>query len=93
MPSPSDWASHWHLTGLGSRSAEQHARRAYNVPPDVRLGWKPYRYLATRGAISQWACHSAAELRVELQRRGLELDTQTHMGSGMRAWRLKERAP
>jgi hypothetical protein len=49
--------SRWHVTQLDEAAAERHARLTHGIldKPEVLLGWTPYRYLATYGAISQRA--------------------------------------
>lgn len=61
-----------HVTQLTPEAALQHARRCCGLEdkPAVGIGWRPYQYLVTDRAISQWACYDG-EFEAECRRRGL----------------------
>ena len=44
----------WHVTQLTPEAAMAHEKRIRNLGPEIGLGWIPYNYLVTRGAVSQW---------------------------------------
>ena len=74
----------WHLVQLTPEAALEHDRRVYKCGPDVGLGWTPYTYRATFGAVSYWACHNETELQSRLKQHGLEIDRWTDWRSGIR---------
>jgi hypothetical protein len=80
----------WWLVQLTPEAAEAHDRRVYGVADDVTLGWHPYTYHATRGAVSQWACHNDAQLAGKLRRHGLSVGGWSEWRDGMRTTRLVE---
>jgi hypothetical protein len=67
------WRVDWHLTMLTRRGAERWTRLVHNVPEHVGLGWRPYTYLVTRGAVSQAAFHRGADVKRWLSARGLRV--------------------
>lgn len=74
----------WQLTELTADEAERFTRRAYNVPAGVGLGWVPYRFYLTRGAVAQAACHTEAECARMLTSRGLTPTPWSAWDSGVR---------
>ena len=80
--------NHWHLVQLTPEAAEQHDRMVYRAGPDVRFGWKPYTYRATRGAVAQFAAHSDEELATRLKSRGLKVAGWTDWRDGIRTTEL-----
>lgn len=80
----------WFLTQLTPDAAEQHDRRVYNAGPDVGLGWRPYTFRATRGAVAQFACHTDGELGTQLRKRGLRVVAWTPWRDGVRSARLSD---
>ncbi len=80
----------WHLCQLTPEAALEHDRRVHNCGPNVGLGWTPYNYRATKGAVSQWACHTESELATRLQARGLAILGWTPWRDGIRTTYLEE---
>lgn len=80
----------WHLLQMTPERAMEHERFAYNVGPDTRLGWKPYTFRATRGAVSQWACYTEGELAGKLRMHGLEVTGWSEWKDGMRTAEIKQ---
>lgn len=80
----------WHVTQLTPEAALAHEKRVIGAGPEVGLGWTPYNYLVTHGAISQWACHTEAEFERELKRRNLAVTEWTGWENGIRSAFLKE---
>ena len=64
----------WHVTQLTPEAALAHERRAYNVQNNVTLGWTPYNYRVTYGAVSQWACHTKEEFERYCRQNKFSLD-------------------
>lgn len=58
-------------TQLTAEAAEAFDRRVHNVPETTLLGWTPYQFRVTRGAVNRWACVTPAEFMLECRRRGL----------------------
>ena len=66
--------TYYHVTMLTKRAAEKHTRHAYNVPPHVGLGWKPYTYLVLEhGHTSIAAFYDGASLKRWLAAHGVVL--------------------
>ena len=80
---------HWSLVQLTPEEAEAHDRRCYNVQPNVGLGWKPYTFRATYGAISQFACHTEEQLAHALSSRGLKITGWSEWRNGIRTTQLE----
>lgn len=83
-----DDITRWHLVQLTPEAAEAHDRRVHNCGPDVMLGWKPYTYRVTWGAISQWACHTEEELARKLRLDGVKVAGWTEWRDGIRTTRF-----
>lgn len=68
----------------------EHDRFVYKVTdPNTRLGWTPYNFRATKGAVSQWACHTEDELTSRLSRHGLKIVKWSDWRDGVRTTRLE----
>jgi hypothetical protein len=77
----------WHITQLTPEAALEHEKRIRNLGPEIGLGWTPYNYLVTRGAISQWACHTEDELNRWLRTKHFNSPQWTSWSNGIRsAW-------
>lgn len=72
----------WHLVQLTPEAAMEHDRRVHKCGPGVGLGWTPYNYRATRGAVAQWACHTDEQLAVKLRQHGLKIAKWTPWSEG-----------
>lgn len=87
-----DYEGCWHVTQATDEEAIAHARRCIGIQdkPEIGLGWKPYNYLVTRGAISQWACHTEDEFNRRLARYGLRVDGWSEWRDGIRSSTLSQ---
>ena len=73
---------------LTPEEAEAHTRRTHSIPPAVGLGWTPYNYLVTEGALSAWACHTQEEFEGECRKRGIRCGDWSPWANGVRIARL-----
>jgi hypothetical protein len=66
---------------MTKQTAERHARHAYNVAPDVQLGWMPYQILVTNGWVtSHTAFVTRREFKRWLQANGYRVQLQPYRG-------------
>lgn len=74
-----------HVTIFGKRGAEKWTRHAYNVKPNVMLGWKPYRVLVTShgGTLAYTAFVTIAEFRRWLEAQGKRVKLSPHRADGL----------
>ena len=85
-----DWQQ-WHVTQLTPEAAEAWTRRSMGIPDHAGLGWTPYNYLVTYGAVSQWACYTEQEFERELRVRHLQVAREwTPWENGIRSTYLQE---
>lgn len=65
----------YHVTILGSKTAERHERMCIGISdkPEIGLGWKPYTVLVTDGAIAHRAFHGVRAFKQWLRGRKLRL--------------------
>jgi hypothetical protein len=84
----------WHVTKLTDEAAMRHARLRSGLQdrPDVTLGWTPYNYLVSQGAMSTWACHTAAEFEAWQRRMGLHVREWLPEQNGVQWARLETQA-
>lgn len=83
----------WHVTQLTPEEAESFDRRAYGVTSPERLGWTPYTYRVTYGAVAQWAGHTAEEFARFLSTNRLAEPTWSAWNNGIRYATLIELPP
>ena len=83
----------WHVTQLTPDAALEFERRSHNVDNNnVTLGWTPYTYRVTYGAVSQWACHTEQEFERYCRQNKFTLDWSPWR-NGIRSAALTRKEP
>jgi hypothetical protein len=77
----------WHVTQMTPEAAMEWTRRVHGLAdkPHIGIGWIPYNFLVTYGAVSQWATYTETEFDDRCRRDHLQLTHWTPWENGIRS--------